>query len=281
MEIDRRVVLITGGAGGIGRALAARFLKAGAKVVLWDVDAAAVEAACKELSGLGPVRGYALDITDRRKVAETAALVEREVGTVDILDNNAGIVHGADFLACPEEKLLSTIEVNVNAVMWCTRAFLPGMIRSGRGRVVMMASAAGMLGVPGMAAYSASKHAVIGFGESLRLELIKQGHRGVGITIVCPSFVKTGMFEGTRPPLLAPWLSPDALAGKIFDAVLKDRLYVREPWLVKLIPLMKGLGGTPLVDLVGAVLGMHTAMDAWTGRANTQSPRGDSESRRP
>jgi all-trans-retinol dehydrogenase (NAD+) len=267
MEIEGRVVLITGGAGGIGKALAARFLKGGAKVVLWDADAAALDAACKELSGLGPVRGYALDLTDRRKVAETAALVEREVGTVDVLDNNAGIVHGADFLTCPEEKLLRTIEVNVNAVMWCTRAFLPGMIRKGRGHVVMMASAAGLLGVPGMAAYSASKHAVIGLAESIRLELRKQGRRGIGMTIVCPSFVRTGMFEGTRPPLLAPWLSPEALAGKIYAAVLKDRLYVREPFMVKLVPFLKGLGSATLLDWIGDVLGMHSSMDHWTGRA--------------
>jgi all-trans-retinol dehydrogenase (NAD+) len=266
MNVEGRVVLITGGAGGIGKALAARFLKAGARVVLWDADAAGLEATCRELSGLGEVRGYALDITDRKKVAETAALVEAEVGGVDILDNNAGIVFGSDFLTCPEEKLLRTIEVNVNAVMWCTRAFLPGMIRRGRGHVVMMSSAAGLLGVPGMAAYAASKHAVIGFAESIRLELRKQGHRGVGMTIVCPSFVKTGMFEGTKPPLLAPWLSPDALSGKIFDAVLNDRLYVREPFLIKLVPLLKGLGGTVLVDFVGKTLGMHSAMDHWTGR---------------
>jgi NAD(P)-dependent dehydrogenase (short-subunit alcohol dehydrogenase family) len=266
MDVEGRVVLITGGAGGIGKALAARFLKAGAVVVLWDADAAALEAARRELSGLGLVHAYALDLTDRRKVAETAARVEREVGTVDILDNNAGIVHGADFLSCTEEQLERTIAVNVNAVMWCTRAFLPGMIRKGRGRVVMMASAAGLLGVPGMAAYAASKHAVIGLAESIRLELRKQGHRGVGMTIVCPSFVKTGMFEGTRPPLLAPWLSPDALAGKIFDAVVNDRLYVREPFLVKLIPALKGLGSAALLDWMGDVLGMHSAMDHWTGR---------------
>jgi NAD(P)-dependent dehydrogenase (short-subunit alcohol dehydrogenase family) len=266
MDAENRVVLITGGAGGIGKALAARFLKAGARVALWDADAALLDAACGELSALGPVRGYALDLTDRAKVRETAERVEREVGPVDILDNNAGIVFGADFLTCPEEKLLRTIDVNVNAVMWCTRAFLPGMIRRGRGHVVMMASAAGLLGVPGMAAYSASKHAVIGLAESIRLELRKQGHRGVGMTIVCPSFVATGMFEGGRPPKLVPWLSPDALAGKIFDAVSKDRLYVREPFLIKLLPALKGLCGTALQDWVGEVLGMHAAMDHWTGR---------------
>ncbi|MFI5347049.1 MAG: SDR family oxidoreductase [Elusimicrobiota bacterium] len=274
MDVKDRVVLITGGAGGIGKALAARFLTAGARVVLWDADAALLEAAARQLSPLGDVRTYALDLTDREKVRETAARVQTEVGPVDVLDNNAGVVFGADFLTCTEEQLLRTIEVNVNAVMWCTRAFLPGMISRGRGHVVMMASAAGLLGVPGMAAYSASKHAVIGLAESIRLELRKSGARGVGMTIVCPSFVATGMFEGVRPPLLAPWLKPDALAGKIFDAVRHNRLYVREPIMVRIIPALKGIGSQTLLDWIGDILGMHSAMDRWTGRPGPKERSG-------
>jgi NAD(P)-dependent dehydrogenase (short-subunit alcohol dehydrogenase family) len=267
LKIAGAVALVTGGAGGIGKALAGRLLKGGARVVLWDADAASLDAACRELSPFGEVRGYALDLTDRDKVRETAERVEREVGPVDILDNNAGIVHGADFLSCPEEKLARTLDVNVNAVMWCTRAFLPGMIRRGRGRVVMMASAAGLVGVPGMAAYSASKHAVIGLAESLRLELRKRGADGVGMTIVCPSFVATGMFDGGRPPLLTPWLNPDILAGKIVDAVAADMTYVREPFMIKLVPLLNAVLPASMKDMLGDLLGTNSAMDGWTGRS--------------
>src|SRR5437879_2092595 len=111
----------------------------------------------------------------------------------------------------------------------------------------MIASAAGLLGVPGMAAYSATKHAVIGFAESLRLELRRSGAAGVGMTIVCPSFVDTGMFPDTPPPLFTPRLEPERLAGKIVAAVRANKLYVREPAMVKLIPLLKTLP-RPLAD---------------------------------
>lgn len=261
--------MITGGAGGIGKALARRFLRGGARaVVLWDFNQVALEAACRELSADGDVRGYHLDITDRREVAEAAQRVRREVGEVDILDNNAGVVYGGDFLTCPEEHLLRTIEVNVNAAMWCTRAFLPGMIAKGSGHIVMMASASGLMGVPGMPAYSASKHAVIGLAESIRLELRQQGHDGIKFCIVCPSFVKTGMFEGVTPPLLTPWLETDFIADKIYEGVLKDRLYVLEPFMVKLVPALKGLLSPSLLDWIGELMGMHKAMDRWKGHRN-------------
>ncbi len=266
MKIGGQIALITGGAGGIGKALARRFLRGGARaVVLWDFNQVALETACRELSAEGDVRGYHLDITDRREVAEAAQRVRREVGEVDILDNNAGVVYGGNFLTCPEEQLLKTIEVNVNATMWCTRAFLPGMLSKGSGHIVMMASAAGLLGVPGMAAYSASKHAVIGLAESIRLELRRQGHAGINLCIVCPGFVKTGMFEGVDPPLLTPWLEPEFIAEKIYEGVLKDRLYVREPFMIKLVPALKGLVVPKVLDWIGGLLGMHKVMDRWKG----------------
>ena len=265
MKIAGKIALITGGANGIGKAVARRLLRGGARVVLWDLNPAALESACKELAAEGDARGYALDVTNRQAVAETAVRVRREIGEVDILDNNAGVVYGGDFLTCPEEHLLRTIEVNVNAAMWCTRAFLPGMIAKGSGSIVMMASASGLMGVPGMPAYAASKHAVIGLAESIRLELRKQGHDGIKLCIVCPSFVKTGMFEGVKPPLLTPWLETDFIADKIYEGVLKDRLYVLEPFMVKLVPALKGLLSSSMLDWVGELLGMHKAMDLWTG----------------
>ena len=273
MDISGRILLVTGGAAGMGRAVAERFLRAGARVVLWDHDPQALAGAVRDLSAVGEVRGYDLDVTDRRKVRETAERVRREVGEVDLLDNNAGVVCGGDFLACPEEDLRRTVEVNLFAAMWCVREFLPAMIRRGSGRVIMMSSASGLLGVPGLAVYAATKHAIIGLAESLRLELKKAGCRGIGVTIVCPSFVQTGMFAGVKPPLLTPWLSPETVAEKIYQAVLKDRLYVREPFLVMLVPLLKGLAGAAVLDRVGEFLGMDRAMDTWTGHTAHCGPR--------
>lgn len=258
---------MTGGAGGIGKAAAALFLKEGAKVVLWDLDVQRLDAACAELSGLGDVKGYALDITDPRQVSETALKVEKDLGPVDVLDNNAGVVFGAPFLAGTAKDDEKTLGVNVLALMWCTRAFLPGMIARKRGHLVMMASAAGMMGVPGMAAYSASKHAVIGFSESLRLELRRERATGVGMSIVCPSFVSSGMFAGVKPPLLTPWLTPEFVAARVVDAVKRDKLYVREPFVVKAVPLLKGIAGSAFVDRLGEIFGASEAMKGWKGRS--------------
>jgi len=144
------------------------------------------------------------------------------------------------------------VAVNLESYFWCAKAFVPGMIARGEGHIVMVASAAGLLGVPGMAAYSATKHAVIGFAESLRLELRRAGARGVGTTIVCPSFIDTGMFPDSRPPLFTPWLKPDALAEKIVAAVRARRLYVREPAMVKLRPAAQGAAALRLRRVVRA-----------------------------
>ncbi len=266
MQVRGRLALITGGAGGIGKALARRLLGAGASVALWDLDPTALEIARRELSGLGPVRTQALDLTDRSALAEAASRLRREAGEVDLLDNNAGVAFSGDFLSCPEESLLKTVEVNLNAVMWCTREFLPAMIRRGSGHVVFMSSAAGLLGVPGLAVYSATKHAVIGLAESVRQELAREGHKGIGWTIVCPSFVKTGMFEGVRPPRLVPWLSPEEVAEAVFEAVLKNRLTVRIPFMVRILPALKGLSGPRVLDRIGELLGMTRATEGWKGR---------------
>ncbi|MFA6318628.1 MAG: SDR family oxidoreductase [Elusimicrobiota bacterium] len=266
MDLKNKIVLVTGGASGIGKAAARAFLAAGARVVLWDLDRRTLDAASTELGALGKVAGFAVDVSDRAKVFEAAGRVLKEVGPVDVLDCNAGIVQGGDFLSVGEDAVRRTFDVNVLGPMWCVGAFLPGMVERGSGRIVLMASAAGLLGVPGMAAYSASKHAVIGFGESLRLELRAAGHRGVGVTIVAPSFVKTGMFDGVKPPLLTPWLDPESLAAKVVAAVQGDRLWVREPFMVKLVPALKGLTCPAVTDWVGDLLGMHRAMENWTGR---------------
>ena len=133
------------------------------------------------------------------------------------------------------------------------------MIARGSGHLVYTASAAGLLGVPGMAVYSATKHAVVGLAESVRMELRRAGHRGIGTTIVCPSFIDTGMFPDTHPPLFTPWLKPEALAEKIVAAVKADRLYVSEPAMVKLIPLLKALPRA-VGDALCALTGMDRSL---------------------
>ncbi|MFH1725435.1 MAG: SDR family oxidoreductase [Elusimicrobiota bacterium] len=263
-DLAGKTAVITGGAGGLGRAVALRLVKTGAKVALWDLDEERLGRAVAELreSG-GEARGYALDAADPAAVREAAERVRAELGPVDLLHNNAGIIFPGGFLDSSEEQLHKTVDVNLKSYLWCTKAFLPAMVERGSGHIVMTASAAGLLGVPEMAAYSATKHAVVGLAESLRLELRNKGVRGVGITIVCPSFIATGMFEGARPPLLTSWLTPEGVAEKIVEAVRKDRLYVREPFLVKLVPLIKALPSARLRDWLGDIIGMHRSMESF------------------
>lgn len=255
LDLNGKTALITGGAGGLGYATARALAREGAKVALWDLNGERAEEKAAALRADGfTAKGWGLNVADPTAVRAGAILVEREFGRVDLLDNNAGVHAPGDFLTASDEDIQRQMDVNINSYFWCTKAFLPGMIARNSGHVIMIASAAGLLGVPGMAAYSASKHAVVGFAESLRMELRRAGAAGVGMTIVCPSFIDTGMFPNTTPPLFTPWLKPEALAGKIVAAVKAERLYVREPGMVKLIPLMKALPravGDALCSLTG------------------------------
>jgi len=242
LDLNGKTAVITGGAGGLGFSTALALGREGMKVALWDINGERIESTIGRLRDAGiTAKGWALDVTDPTAVRAGAIQVERELGPVFLLNNNAGVHAPGDFLDSSDEEDRRQIDVNLNSYLYCAKTFVPGMISRGEGHIVMIASAAGLLGVPGMAVYSATKHAVIGFAESLRLELRRGDGAAVNMTIVCPSFIDTGMFPNTTPPLFTPWLSPDELSAKIVDAVKKNKLYVREPAMVKLIPLLKAL----------------------------------------
>jgi all-trans-retinol dehydrogenase (NAD+) len=262
-DLRGKLVLVTGGAGGLGLATARAFAREGARLALWDVDPARVEAAAATLRAQGAdARARAVDVSDPAAVRAAAAALEAEAGPVDVLDNNAGVHARGGLLDGDDAACRRQVAVNLESFIWCARAFVPGMVARGSGHLVWIASAAGLLGVPGMAVYSATKHGVIGLAESLRLELRRDGAAGIGTTIVCPSFIDTGMFPAAAPPRLAPWLKPDALAERIVAAVKAERRYVREPALVKLIPLLRALPGAAQDFLCSL-----TAMDrSLTGR---------------
>ncbi len=268
-SVKGKAVLITGGALGMGKAVAKLFAKDGARLVLWDIRKEDLDKASAELKALGAeVFTYVCDVTKREMVYETAAKVRKEVGEIDILDANAGVVFAGLLLEVPDDKLAKTIDVNFNGVLWCTKAFLPDMIKRNQGHIIMMASAAGLVGVGGLAVYCATKHAVVGLGDALRAELKRQKILGVKITIVCPSFVKTGMFEGVKPPKFTPWLTTETMARKIYNGCLKEKPFVLEPFMVKTIPLLKGVASSGMMDQVGIILGMDDAANAWHGRSD-------------
>jgi all-trans-retinol dehydrogenase (NAD+) len=274
--LGTRHALITGGAGGIGRLVAERMAAAGARVTLWDVSERALEDAVNELTAAGgSARGYVCDVADRKKVADAAAQVLAEAGTVDILINNAGVVSGRYLLDLTDEQIERTFKINVLALYWTTRAFLPGMIERGSGHVVTVASAAGLLGTCKETDYAASKSAAVGFNESLRMEL----HRlapGVRTTVVCPFYVDTGMFAGvkTRIPLLLPILKQEKVADSIVRAVQLNRAQVLMPWMVRTLPALRLLP-VPVFDRVADLFGVNACMDDFTGRAADEQTTGE------
>lgn len=273
-------VLITGAARGMGELYARRAAREGAAAVaLWDVDGERAEALAAELAaapvtargGRKPeVRAYSVDLSDREAIQRTARLSCDELGTPDILVNNAGIVRGALFWQHdPERDIELTMRVNALAPMWLTRELLPAMIAdAGRPkRILNIASAAGTLANPRMSVYAASKWAMIGWSESVRLELEREGHGHVSVTTFCPSYISTGMFAGARGPLLTPIMTPEKAVRAAWEGMLAGVPIVSKPWTVKLAMALRGVLPTRAWDAVaGRVFHVYSSMDRFTGR---------------
>ena len=257
-DVKGKLVLITGGAMGMGKLTALKFARAGAKIILVDLNVEELDKTAREIGLRGTnIWKFVQDVTDAEGVYALAEEIQDKVGTVDVLINNAGIVKGGPLLETDDALLRLHYEINVFGCIYFMKAFVPGMILKGEGHVVNMASASGLIGVPNLAAYASSKWALIGLSESFRLEMETLGHRKIGFSTICPSYVDTGMFEGVKPPLLTPWLKPDTMADKIFDAVVENKAFVLEPLLVKFTPALKALLPVKLFDQVSGILGVH------------------------
>jgi short-subunit dehydrogenase len=260
-------VLVTGAASGIGKAIAQRVAAEGGELLLVDVNPRALEDTAAALAGRGvPVRTYVLDVTDTSRMVGLREQIARDGGAIDVLVNNAGLVFGGAFLNVPMEQHLTTFRVNTLGLVAMTYAFLPDLIAGRDGHVVNIASASGFIGLPFGATYASSKWGVLGFSESLALELELQGHHHVHVTIVCPSYVSTGLFAGARPPRTTRLLTPERVADLTVRGILANRTYVRAPWLVRITPAMKGLMPFRLFYRMAALLGVNTSMMRWRGR---------------
>lgn len=266
IPVRGRICLITGGARGMGRLWAERFGADGARLALWDLDGAQLDTTAEELRREGyEVFTQVVDITDRARVYAAAEELREQYGLVELLVNNAGVVFGAPFLETPDEQLDLTIEVNLKAMMWVTKAFLPHMIEKGVGHVINVSSASGFIGVPYMPAYSSSKWGVIGLTESWRLEMAALGHKGIGFTLFCPSYVNTGMFDGVKAPFLVPILKPEEAIRRGYVGFRRGAYLIKEPLMVKFTPGLRELLPTPIFDLISETLGVTGSMKSWKG----------------
>ena len=266
------VVLVTGAGRGMGAIYARRAVEGGARAVsLWDVDDDAARRVAGSLARVGvEIEVRRVDLGDRDAVVGAAREVAERVGRVDVLVNNAGVVRGAPFWEHdPVADIEATMRVNTLAPMWLTRAVLPSMMADTTRpkRILNIASAAGTLANPNMSVYAASKWALIGWSESLRLELSRLGHGHVAVTTFCPSYVSTGMFAGARGPLLTPIMTPETAAAAAWSGMLRGAPLVLRPWTVKLAMALRGVLPVRWWDAVaGKVFKVYSSMDEWTGR---------------
>lgn len=190
-----RRALITGGGRGIGAAVAEALVDQGAAVVVSARSTDEIESVAAGLRDRGgEAWAVTCDVASPEQIAGLAAASVEKMGGVDVLVNNAGIARSAPLKAQSLEEWNLIFTVNVTGVFLCTRALLPGMVERGWGRVVNIASIAGKMGAPYIAAYSASKHAVIGFTRSVAMEVATSG---VTVNAVCPGYVDTPMTEGS------------------------------------------------------------------------------------
>lgn len=265
-KISGKSILITGGASGIGKLMGEACLKKGAsKLIVWDVNESALEQCVKEFSVKGyKVVPYLVDVSNVDAIQKAADHVLNE-SNVDVLINNAGIVVGKPFSEHSADEITKTLAINVEGVMQVTRAFLPSMIERKSGHIVNISSAAGMMSNPNMSVYAGSKWAVLGWSESLRIEL-ESLKEDLHVTTVTPSYIATGMFDGVKSPLLLPFLKPQKIVDAIIKGIEKNKLFVRKPFMVNTLNFVKGILPTRIFDwFVGTVLGVYKSMDEFRG----------------
>ncbi len=273
MDLRSKGAVVTGGAMGIGLATAKRLVREGCAVTLWDLQPKALEEAKTLLAGLrGRVFIHVCDITDKAKVYELARTAAAEMGQVDILINNAGHVMGGGLLEQPDEVWEKTITVNLTAMIYTIRAFLPGMYERNSGHIVNISSASGTIGVPDLAIYTATKWAVWGLTESMRFEAWNKNKQGVKWSSIHPSYIAQGMFAGAKlrglGNLLVPLLkNHDVVAEAIVeDALKKEKYSPKRPRTVNLTIRLRGLLPDPWFQRLMVFMGVTGSMKAWTGR---------------
>lgn len=198
------------------------------------------------------------------------------MGRIDILVNNAGYLAPGNFLDQPVHTWRKTVDVNVNGMINTIYAVLPGMYERNFGHIVNVSSAAGLLGVSGLAVYAASKWAVAGLTESLRHEALNLKKRGVAFSSVHPSYVAEGLFAGAGMRGLGAVLVPrlrdhDVVARAIVNAALKRRRHApKRPLSVRLATLLRGILPDALFQGVVRAFGIHRSMSTWVGKSGTR-----------
>ncbi len=248
-SLSGRVVAITGGARGIGRATAAALISQGARVAIGDIDSALAERTAQEL-GSGSV-GLPLDVTDRQSFDQFLTEVEGRLAPLDVLINNAGIMPIGPFVQETDATAARMIDINLHGVIFGSKLALERFNRRGTGHLVNIASAAGKAGFPGGATYCATKHAVVGLCEAIRAEL--RG-TGVEITVVMPVVVNTELGSGLPQTRGFKAVEPEDVANAIVDALQYGRYEVFVPKSMRGMVRLNALMPRAITEAVGRAL---------------------------
>ncbi len=232
-DLKDKWVLITGAASGIGRALALEFTAAGSKIIIADIDEKGMKGTAADLKGKGgQVICIRADMTRPEEVEMLAQRALEDAGQVDILVNNAGIAAVCEVKDYSREEWERILATNLLGPIRLTHHLLPHLISRGRAHIVNIASMAGLIGIPGMVPYSVTKFGMVGFSESLRVEL---GCYGIGVTAVCPGIVRTpilqsstikGFSEDLRNPPSLITMSVERTARIIIRGIRRNRAKV-------------------------------------------------------
>jgi NAD(P)-dependent dehydrogenase (short-subunit alcohol dehydrogenase family) len=250
-EFRDKVAVITGGASGIGLAMAERFAREGMKLVLADVEKGALETVTARFRGEGvEVLGVQTDVSDAEQMDALGAATLDAFGAAHVVCNNAGVeITGLSWQLTTADWQW-VLGVNLWGVIHGIRVFTPGLVAQGEGHIVNTASMAGLVSVPGISPYCVAKHGVVTLSETLHGELAATGSK-VGVSVVCPAWVQTAIFQSDRnrpaslanpaterrrqrreeqrqlgAAILATGITAPEVADKVFEAIVEERLYI-------------------------------------------------------
>jgi NAD(P)-dependent dehydrogenase (short-subunit alcohol dehydrogenase family) len=254
-QLSGKVVAITGGARGIGKTTARALVGKGCRVAIGDLDSSLAEGAAAELGG-GTV-GLALDVSDRGSFAAFLDEAERQLGPVDVVINNAGVMPVTRFVEESDASIKRQLDINLYGVIVGTQLAIERMRPRRSGHVVNIASSAGKAGVPGIATYSATKHAVVGLTEAVRAE---HADDGIEFSYVMPITVNTQLIEGLKDQLGVKRIEPEDVANEIVDALETGKVDVYVPKQLRATVMMGGLLPRKAREAVARLMGVDKVM---------------------
>ena len=224
-HLEQKLILITGGASGIGKIMARMMLERNAQVIIWDIDQSKIDGTLSEFNSKGSIFGFKVDVS----------------------------------------SITKTMEINANAPMLITKEFLEDMLNRNSGHICNIASSGGLISNPKMSVYVGSKWSVIGWSDSLRIEM-KQMNKNINITTIMPYYINTGMFDGVHSKI--PILKPEAVALKIIKAIEKNKKMLTVPgYIYRLTRFGQAIMPINIFDwFTGSVMGIYKTMEHFTGR---------------